>query len=60
MKRSEDFKNLVVSFKIYVFVLKLQSSDPYKRIFKSFSWYKSFKVGRKAQTSSRSSVLRSE
>ena len=60
MKRSEVFKNLIVDFIIFLFALKLKSSDPYRRIFKSFSCDNFFKVGFKAQISLRSSVLRSE
>ena len=48
MKRSEVFKNLIVDFIIFLFVLKLKFSDPYKKIFKSFSRDKFFKVGFKA------------
>ena len=56
MKHSEVFKDSI----IFLFVLKLKSSDPYRRIFKSFSCDKFFKVGLKAQISLRRSVLRSE
>ena len=34
--RSKLFKNLIVDFKIYWFILTLESSDPFKRITKSF------------------------
>ena len=37
MKRSEVFKNLIVDLIIFLFVLKQKSSDPHRRIFKSFS-----------------------
>ena len=39
MKRSELFKNFIVDFIIFLFVLKLTSSDLYRKIFheKSFS-----------------------
>ena len=60
MKRSEVFKNLIVDFIIFLFVLKLKFSDPYRRLFKSFTWDKFFKVEFKAQISLRSSVRRSE
>ena len=49
MKRSEVFKNLIVDFIIFLFVLKLKSFDPYWRIFKGFSYGKFFTVGFKAQ-----------
>ena len=53
MKRSEVFKNLIVDMNIFLFVLKLKFSDPYRRIFRSFSWDQFFKVGFKAQISLR-------
>lgn len=37
IKRSEVFKNLIVDYVIFLFVLKLKSSDPYWRIFNKFS-----------------------
>ena len=37
LKRSDIFRNLIVAFSISLFILQLKSSDPYKRIFKSFS-----------------------
>ena len=49
MKRPEVFKNLIIGFIIFLFVLKLKSSDPYRKIFKSFSGDNFFKVGFKAQ-----------
>ena len=60
MKRSEVFKNLIVDFIISLFVLKLKSSNPYRRVVKSLSWKKIFKVGFKAQISLKSFVLRSQ
>ena len=60
MNCAEVFKNLIVDFIIFLLLLKLRFSDPYRRIFKSFSWDNFFKVGFKAQISLRSSVLRSE
>ena len=36
-KRPEFFKNLIVDFKVDRFVSTLKYSDPYKRMFKSFS-----------------------
>ena len=56
MNRSEVLKNLIVDFIIFLFVLKLTSSNLYKKIFKSFSWKNFFKVEFKAQISLRSSV----
>ena len=38
MKRSEVFENVILDFIIFLFVLKLKSSDAYRRIFQSFSW----------------------
>ena len=37
LKYSDIFRNLVVAFSISLFILQLNSSDPYKRIFKIFS-----------------------
>ena len=37
LKRSDIFRNLIVAFSISLFILQSKSSDPYKRIFKSFS-----------------------
>lgn len=59
MKRSGIFKNLIVDF-VILFVLKLKSSDPYWRIFKSFLCEKLFKVGLKTPISLRGSALRSK
>ena len=36
LKRSDIFGNLIVAFSISLLILQLKSSDPYKRIFKSF------------------------
>ena len=36
LKRSDTFRNLIV-FSISLLILQLKFSDPYKRIFKSFS-----------------------
>ena len=36
-ERSDIFRNLIVAFSISLFILQLKSSDPYERIFKSFS-----------------------
>ena len=37
LKHSEIFGSLIVIFNISLFILQLKPSDPYKRIFKSFS-----------------------
>ena len=60
MKSLEVFKNLIVDIIIFLYVLKLKSSEPYRRIFKSFLWDKFSKIGFKTQISLRSSAIRSE
>lgn len=37
LNRSDDFRNLISAFNISLFILQLNSSDPYKRTFKKFS-----------------------
>ena len=37
LKRSDFLRNLAAAFSISLFVLQLKTSDPCKRVFKSFS-----------------------
>ena len=57
MKRSEVFKNLIADVAVFLFELKRKSSNPYRRIVKSFSWTKFFKVGLNAQIPLRDSKM---
>ena len=58
MNRSEVFKNLIVDFIIFLFVLKLRSSNLYRKILKRFSWNNFFKVEFKAQIKNLCSEVR--
>ena len=55
IKKSDIFRNLTVAFSISLFILQLKSSDPYKRIFKSFSSDYFYRDGFRIHTLLRSS-----
>ena len=54
-ENSDIFRNLIVAFSISLFTLQLKSSDPYKRIFKSFSSDYFYRDGFRIHTLLRSS-----
>ena len=56
LKRSDNFRNLILAFTISFFILQIKSSDPYKRIFKSFS-LKSVVSGSRPYVHMRSTML---
>ena len=57
LKRSVIFRNLIVAFSIFLYILQLKCSDPYEIIFKSFSLEYFFRDGFRIHTLLRSSSL---